>query len=68
MDDTITVIRSIVSKNSNDIEDVIRKDIENLIETYKIELKSLSKMIGVDYVWLKDYMHEKNNVYDFYAI
>jgi hypothetical protein len=63
----INIIKSIVSKNVNHTGDVIRKDIENLIENYKIELKSLSKMIGVDYVWLKDYMDGKNNLYDSYA-
>lgn len=63
----INIIKSIVSKNFNHTEDVIKKDIENLIKNYKIELKSLSKMIGVDYVWLKDYMDGKNNLYDFHT-
>ena len=62
----INSIKSIVSTNFNQTEDVIRKDIENLLEKYKIELKSLSKMIGVDYVWLKDYMDGKNKLYDFF--
>ncbi|WP_322019938.1 HTH domain-containing protein [Clostridium butyricum] len=39
-----------------------------MLKNYKIELKSLSKMIGVDYVWLKDYMDGKNNLYDFSII
>ncbi|WP_160691673.1 HTH domain-containing protein [Clostridium sp. C2-6-12] len=62
----INSIKTIVSTNFNQTEDVIRKDIENLLENYKIELKSLSKMIGVDYVWLKDYMDGKNKLYDFF--
>ncbi|KHD17200.1 HTH domain-containing protein [Clostridium butyricum] len=62
----IDSIKTIISTNLNQTEDVIRKDIENLLENYKIELKSLSKMIGVDYVWLKDYMDGKNNLYDFF--
>ena len=63
----INSIKTIVSTNLNQSEDVIRKDIENLLENYKIELKSLSKMIGVDYVWLKDYMDGKNKLYDFFT-
>ena len=63
----INSIKTIVSTNFNQTEDVIRKDIENLLENYKIELKSLSKMIGVDYVWLKDYMDGKNKLYDFFT-
>lgn len=62
----INSIKTIISTNLNQTEDVIRKDIENLLKNYKIELKSLSKMIGVDYVWLKDYMDGKNNLYDFF--
>lgn len=62
----IDSIKTIISTNLNQTEDVIRKDIENLLKNYKIELKSLSKMIGVDYVWLKDYMDGKNKVYDFF--
>lgn len=38
-----------------------------LIKDYKIELKSLSKMLGVDYVWLKDYMEGKNNLHDYFT-
>lgn len=63
----INSIKTIVSTNFNQTEDAIRKDIENLLENYKIELKSLSKMIGVDYVWLKDYMDGKNKLYDFFG-
>ena len=63
----INSIKTIVSTNLNQSEDVIRKDIENLLENYKIELKSLSKMIGVDYVWLKDYMDGKNKLHDFFT-
>lgn len=63
----IDSIKTIISTNLNQTEDVIRKDIENLLKNYKIELKSLSKMIGVDYVWLKDYMDGKNKVYDFFS-
>ncbi|OPJ61136.1 HTH domain-containing protein [Clostridium chromiireducens] len=63
----INSIKTIVSTNFNQTEDVIRKEIENLLENYKIELKSLSKMIGVDYVWLKDYMDGKNKLYDFFT-
>ncbi|WP_455797306.1 HTH domain-containing protein [Clostridium butyricum] len=62
----IDSIKTIISTNLNQTEDVIRKDIENLLKNYKIELKSLSKMIGVDYVWLKDYMDGKNKLYDFF--
>lgn len=63
----INSIKTIISTNFNQTEDAIRKDIENLLENYKIELKSLSKMIGVDYVWLKDYMDGKNKLYDFFG-
>lgn len=63
----IDSIKTIISTNLNQTEDVIRKDIENLLKNYKIELKSLSKMIGVDYVWLKDYMDGKNKLYDFFS-
>lgn len=63
----IDSIKTSISTNFNQTEDVIRKDIENLLKNYKIELKSLSKMIGVDYVWLKDYMDGKNKLYDFFS-
>ncbi|BCZ47289.1 hypothetical protein psyc5s11_33560 [Clostridium gelidum] len=63
----INSVKTIISTNFNQTEDVIRKDIENLLKNYKMELKSLSKMIGVDYVWLKDYMDGKNKLYDFFT-
>ncbi|MBU3102053.1 hypothetical protein KPL44_22685 [Clostridium sp. DSM 17811] len=57
----IEIIRQSVSKNINQNDCIIRGDIQNLINNYKIELKSLSKITGIDYVWLKDFMDGKNN-------
>ena len=57
----INIIKSIVTTDFNKPENIIRNDIENLLKKYKIELKSLSKMIEVDYIWLKDYMEGKTN-------
>lgn len=54
-----------IGENLNQNDDT-RQNIQNLIKNYKIELKSLSKMIGVDYVWLKDYVDGKNDLNDFY--
>lgn len=56
----INKIESIITTDLNKPEEIMRKNIEDLLEKYKIELKSLGKMIGVDYVWLKDYMDGKN--------
>ena len=61
------IIKQSVSKNVNQNDCIIREDIQNLINNYKIELKSLSKITGIDYAWLKDYMDGKNNLNDFYA-
>lgn len=55
-----------INENTNK-NDGIRENIQNLIKNYKIELKPLSKMIGVDHVWLKDYVDGKNNLNDFYT-
>lgn len=62
----INKIESIVTTDLNKPEEIMRKNIEDLLEKYKIGLKSLSKMIGVDYVWLKDYMDGKNKSYDYF--
>lgn len=62
----INKIESIITTDLNKPEEIMRKNIEDLLEKYKIQLKSLSKMIGVDYVWLKDYMDGKNKSYDYF--
>jgi hypothetical protein len=63
----INKIEALITTDLNKPEEIMRKDIEDLLEKYKIELKSLSKMIGVDYVWLKDYMDGKNKLYDYFS-
>ncbi|GFZ30387.1 hypothetical protein CSC2_09130 [Clostridium zeae] len=50
---------SIVSTNLTDGDDFLRKKINALLQTYKLELKSLSKILGVDYTWLKDFIDRK---------
>lgn len=62
----INKIESLITTDLNKPEEIIRKNIEDLLEKYIIDLKSLSKMIGVDYVWLKDYMDGKNKLYDYF--
>ncbi|APC42618.1 hypothetical protein KPL43_04125 [Clostridium estertheticum] len=57
----IDIVRQSVSKNINQTDCIIRGDIQNMIKNFKIELKSLSKITGIDYVWLKDFMDGKNN-------
>ncbi|WP_271814031.1 HTH domain-containing protein [Clostridium beijerinckii] len=56
----------LINGNSNQI-DKTRESIKKLIEDYKIELETLSRMINVDYNWLKDYMDGKRNLNEFYA-
>jgi hypothetical protein len=63
----IEIIRQSVSKNINQNDCILREDIQNLIKNYKIELKSLSKITGIDYAWLKDFMDGKNIFFDFFA-
>ena len=63
----IEIIRQSVSKNLNQNDCIIREDIQNLIKSYKIELKSLSKITGIDYAWLKDFMDGKNSFLNFYT-
>ncbi|BAH05648.1 hypothetical protein CKR_0597 [Clostridium kluyveri NBRC 12016] len=53
-------------KNYNG-DDKLRGDIQSLIENNLITLESLSKIIGIDYLWLKDYMDKKNSFKDFYT-
>lgn len=62
----VEIIRQSVSKNINQNDCIIREDIQNLTKNYKIELKSLSKITGIDYAWLKDFMDGKNNFLDFF--
>ncbi|AWI03488.1 HTH domain-containing protein [Clostridium drakei] len=62
----IEIIRQSVSKNLNQIDDIIRKDIQNLMKNYKIELKSLSKITGIDDILLKEFMDGKNIFFDFF--
>lgn len=63
----IEIIRQSVSNNPNHIDDIIRKDMRNLMKNYKIELKSLSKITGIDYTLLKDFMDGKNIFLDFFT-
>ncbi|NMF07386.1 HTH domain-containing protein [Clostridium beijerinckii] len=56
----------LINGNSNQI-DKTRESIKKLIEDYKIELETLSRMINVDYNWLKDYMDGKRDLNEFYA-
>ena len=63
----IEIIRQSVSKNLNQNDCILREDIQKLIKNYKIELKSLSKITGIDYAWLKDFMDGKNIFLDFFT-
>ena len=63
----IEIIRQSVSKNVNQSDCILREDIQNLIKNYKIELKSLSKIAGIDYAWLKDFMDGKNIFLDYFT-
>ncbi len=56
----------LINGDSNPI-DKTRESIKKLIEDYKFELEALSRMINVDYNWLKDYMDGKRNLHEFYA-
>ena len=53
--------------NNHDADDKLREDIKALIENKLITLESLSKITGIDYLWLKDYMDKKNSLEDFYT-
>ena len=63
----IEIIRQSVSKNLNQNDCILREDIQNLIKNYKIDLKSLSKITGIDYALLKDFMDGKNIFLDFFT-
>lgn len=56
---------SSISTNLNQSDDIIRKGIETLFNSYKIDLKSLSNIVNVDYNWLKGFMEGKNKLVDF---
>lgn len=60
------IIRQGVNKNVNQIDCILRQDIENLSKNYKIDLKSLSKITGIDYAYLKEFMDGKNIFLDFF--
>ncbi|WP_234123938.1 HTH domain-containing protein [Clostridium hydrogenum] len=62
----IEILRQSVSTNLNQIDCILREDIQNLTKNYKIELKSLSKIIGIDYTWLKEFMDGKDYTLDFF--
>lgn len=63
----IEIIRQSVSKNLNQNDCILREDIQNLIKDYKIELKSLSKITGIDYGWLKDFMDGKDIFLEYFT-
>lgn len=63
----IEIIRQSVSKNLNQSDCILRQDIHNLNKNYKIELKSLSKITGIDYGWLKDFMDGKDIFLDYFT-
>ncbi|MBU3144946.1 HTH domain-containing protein [Clostridium sp. CF012] len=63
----IEIIKQSVSKNLNQNDCILREDIENLIKDYKIELKSLSKITGIDYGWLRDFMDGKDIFLDYFT-
>lgn len=63
----IEIIRQSVSKNLNQNDCILREDIQNLIKDYKIELKSLSKITGIDYGWLKEFMDGKDVFLDYFT-
>ncbi|GKU25219.1 hypothetical protein CFB3_34240 [Clostridium folliculivorans] len=48
-----------VFSNLHYADDILRENIQGLAKNYKIELNTLSKMLGVDYTWLKDFMDRK---------
>ncbi|MBK1810704.1 hypothetical protein JHL18_08645 [Clostridium sp. YIM B02505] len=48
-----------VSTNLHYADDILRENIQGLAKNYKIELNTLSKMLGVNYIWLKDFMDKK---------
>ncbi|GFZ33296.1 hypothetical protein CSC2_38220 [Clostridium zeae] len=48
-----------VFTNLHYADDVLRENIQGLAKNYKIELNTLSKMLGVDCTWLKDFMDRK---------
>lgn len=62
----IEILRQSVSTNLNQTDCILREDIQNLTQNYKIELKSLSKIIGIDYTWLKEFMDGKDYTLDFF--
>lgn len=48
-----------VFSNLHYADDILRENIQGLAKNYKIELNTLSKMLRVDYNWLKDFMDRK---------
>lgn len=49
-------------------KDLFRKKLQTIVGKYKITLKTLSKVTGIDYVWLTDYVNDKNSYNDLSVI
>ena len=60
-------VKYIMAENFNG-KDLFRKKLQTIVGKYKITLKTLSKVTGIDYVWLTDYVNDKNNYNDLSVI
>lgn len=45
-------------------KDLFREKLQHVLDNYKITLKTLSKVTGIDYDWLVDYVNCKSNYND----
>ncbi len=45
-------------------KDLFREKLKTIVGEYKITLKTLSKVTGIDYLWLTDYIDGKGNYID----
>ena len=46
------------------IKDLFREKLQTIVGDYKITLKTLSQVTGINYVWLTDYINGKGNYND----
>ncbi len=49
-------------------KDLFREKLQTIVGDYKITLKTLSKVTGIDYPWLTDYIEGKENYNDLSTI
>ncbi len=47
--------------NTSNCNDLFREKVQTVLKEYKLTLKTLSKVTGIDYVWLTNYVNSKSS-------